>query len=106
MGHDEGLQEYSRIEGTNVPASLQIKRDVGVGLGRAMAVAARIGVDRANSLTQAGDAVTAICDAAWLEGADLVVIRKRRFTFVQRLFGRSVSETLASRCTFAVLSDG
>ena len=104
--HDEGFEDYARIEGMSAPMSPSIIGDVSACLDQAMAIAAKVGVTGATRLTRTGHAATAICDAARAEGADLVVIRKHRSSLVERLLGTSVSDAFADGCEFAVLSAG
>lgn len=105
-GRDKGFDAYARIEGVSEPMPPILKGEVDACLQQAMSIAARIGIAGAARLVQSGDDVVAVCDAARSQGADLVVIRKRKSSLVERLLGASASDTLANGCGFAVLSVG
>jgi nucleotide-binding universal stress UspA family protein len=105
-GRDEGFDAYARIEGVSEPMPPLLKGNADACLEQAMSIAARIGISGATRLVESGDEVMAVCDAARAQDADLIVIRKRKSGFVERLLGASASDTLANRCDFAVLSVG
>lgn len=103
---DTGFEEYARIEGVSDPMPPILNGDVDACLQQAMLIAAKKGITGAERMIRDGDEVSAVCDAARLQDADLVVIRKRKSTLVDRLLGASASDRLANRCGFAVLSVG
>lgn len=105
-GRSEGFEEYARIEGVSEPMPPSIENDVRACLDQAMSIAAQAGVKDAARLVRTGNAATAICEAARAQGTDLVVIRRRRSSLVERLLGASVPDTLANGCGFAVLTVG
>lgn len=106
IGRDDGFEAYARIEGVTGASSPMVGASTDACLDQAMKIAARVGVHGATRLTREGNPVSTICDVAQTEGADLVVIRKHRSGLVDRLLHASVSDALANRCDFAVLSDG
>lgn len=83
-----------------------LKGDADACLDQAMLIAAKIGVAGTARLVRSGDEVTAVCTAAQAQKADLVIIRKRKSSLVDRLLGASASDRLANGCGFAVLSVG
>ena len=89
-GYSKGFEDYAQIEGVIGPMSSSIANNVEACLFQAVSVAADIGVKKAARLVGAGEPASAICDAARTQGADLVVIRRRKFNIVQRLWGVSV----------------
>ena len=105
-GRSEGFDAYARIEGVSEPMPASVENDVRACLDQAMSIAAQAGLKDATRLIRTGNAATAICDAARAQGADLVVIRRRRSSLVERLLGASVQDTLANGCGFAVLTVG
>jgi nucleotide-binding universal stress UspA family protein len=105
-GRDKGFDAYARIEGVSEPMPPVLKGEVQACLEQAMSIAAKIGIAGTARLVRSGDEVMAVCDAARSQGADLVVIRKRKSSLVERLLGASASDTLANGCGFAVLSVG
>jgi nucleotide-binding universal stress UspA family protein len=105
-GRDQGFDEYARIEGVSEPMPPVLKGDVNACLEQAMSIAARIGIAGTARLVLSGNEVMAVCDAARAQDADLVVIRKRKSSLVERLLGASASDTLANGCGFTVLSVG
>jgi nucleotide-binding universal stress UspA family protein len=105
-GRDPGFEAYARIEGVSEPMPPALRGEVDACLEQAMSVAAKIGIMGTARLVRSGDDVMAVCDAARSQGADLVVIRKRKSSLVERLLGTSASDTLANGCGFAVLSVG
>lgn len=105
-GRDEGFDEYARIEGVSEPMSPVLQSEVYACLDQAISIAAKIGITGTARLVASGDGVMPVCDAARSQGADLVVIRKRKSSLVERLLGGSASDTLANGCGLAVLSVG
>lgn len=106
MGRDEGFDAYARIEGVSEPMPPLLNGNAHDCLEQAMSIAARIGISGATRLVESGDAVMAVCDAARAQDADLIVIRKRKSTLIERLQGGAASDRLTNRCGFAVLSVG
>ena len=105
-GRDKGFDDYARIEGVSEPMPPILQGEVHACLDQAMSIAAKIGIAGTARLIHSGDEVTAVCDAARAQNADLVVIRKRKSSLVERLLGASASDTLANGCGLAVLSVG
>lgn len=85
QAHDQGFEDYARIEGVIEPIPPSIAADASACLDQAMLIATKICVTSASRLVQTGDPATAICDAAQTQGADLVVIRRRRSGLIERL---------------------
>jgi nucleotide-binding universal stress UspA family protein len=106
IGRDEGFEVYAQIEGVSQPIPPFLKGNTHACLEQAMSIAAKIGISGAERLIESGDEVMAVCNAARAQDADLVVIRKRKSTLIERLQGAAASDTLANRCGFAVLSVG
>ncbi len=106
LDRDEGLEAYAKIEGITGPIPPMVGGSTETCLQQAKQIADRAGVESVKSLTLSGDPVDALCEAASEAGADLVIIRHHRAGLVERLLHRSVSDALADRCGFAVLSDG
>ncbi len=102
----DGMADYMRIEGITDPMSPNVANHVNACLKQAISEAVDVGIVAAAGLIKVGDPVDAICDATKAQGADLVVIRRRKSNIVQRLLGASVQDTLANECGFAVLSVG
>jgi len=103
---DTGFAEYARIEGLSEPMSPVIPGSVRFCLDQAMSIAGKAGLKEATRLVRVGDPVAAICDAARLQDADLVVIRKQRSNLVEKLIGESIADKLSRRCEFAVMLVG
>lgn len=103
-GPNAGFEAYARIEGVSEPMTPVLADDVRACLAQASSIAAHVGGHGAAQIVRTGDATAAICAAAQVQAADLVVIRKRKAGFVERLLSASVSEALTSQCNFAVLS--
>jgi nucleotide-binding universal stress UspA family protein len=101
-----GFEDYARIEGVSEPMSPSIHSDAAACLDQAISIAKGLGVEGAARVIGTGDAVTAICNVAREQNADLVVIRRRQTSLVERLLGGSMSGRLENGCEFAVLSVG
>ena len=106
LTHDEGYEEYARFEGLSEPTPSFIENNALECLGIAMSAAASIGIHGAVRLTRTGNPATAICDAARAQGADLLVIGRRRSRRIEGWLGRSYVNMFAKGCSFAVLAAG
>ncbi len=103
-GRDEGFEEYGRIEGVFDPAPLELGSQARECLDLAVAIAARAGITDAGRIVRQGGAVQALCEVARTSHADLVVVRHRRSSILDRRFRRSTGQQLSDRCGLAVLS--
>lgn len=106
IGQDAGFEAYAQIERVSDPIVPVLDRQVRARLDQAASIAAKVQVHNVTQLIGAGDPTVAICDAAQAQGADLIVARKHKAGFVERLLNTPVSEALVSQCSFSVLSIG
>lgn len=103
---DEGYDAYARMEGVSDPMPPTLPDNAGACLDIATSIATKLGVQNAERIIRTGDAAVALCDVARLQGADLVVVRRRKPGFVGLLLGMSDVESTTRGCSFAVLSVG
>jgi nucleotide-binding universal stress UspA family protein len=75
-------------------------------LDKALSTAAGLGMPNAARLVLSGDAAKALCDAARTQGADLVVVGRRKPGLLGRLLGTADAEPSTRGCGFSVLSVG
>ena len=103
---DEGFEDYARIEGVSIPIPLALPGDANACLDSALKIAAGIGVPGAERVVRSGDPTAALCDAARVQGADLVVMGQHPPGLVGRLLRGSTADQVSQGCGFAVLSVG
>lgn len=104
--HGGGFEDYVRIEGVSIPMPLAVPRDANACLDGALEIAAGLGVPSAERVVRRGDPTAALCEAARMQGADLVVMGRHPSGLVGRLLGGSTADRVSRGCGFAVLSVG